>query len=175
MSNRLPQAEKEDREKRRQEALAAKRYPIDDLELLTEDLTAAMTAAAEAAGTSSAAAAHAATLAPEQLDLTCLANAKHLAPEESLELGQVLYVADTVSQFSKQLGVKRCTHVELRSMLAAAAVGTCDAAGADAFSKQEVREAMQWLAATYTQLLTVSSSGVGYGSYLAEAYAALCP
>jgi hypothetical protein len=33
------QAEKKERERRRLEALAAKRYPIDDLELLTEELT----------------------------------------------------------------------------------------------------------------------------------------
>jgi hypothetical protein len=38
------QAEKELREKRRQEALAAKRYPIDDLEHLCEELTAAAAA-----------------------------------------------------------------------------------------------------------------------------------
>lgn len=112
-----------------------------------------MTAVSAGAAGSSAAAA--ATLPAEQLDLVCLSEADHLAPEESLELGQLLYVADTLGQFSKQLGVKGCTHAELRAMLAAAAAAGTGLASGEESSKQQAREALQWFGATYTQLLKV--------------------
>jgi hypothetical protein len=157
------QAEKEERERRRLEALAAKRYPIDDLELLSEELTAAALAAAAAAnsnGPSSSAAAAAAAddaskalaLAPEQLDVPCLSNAKHLAPQQSAELGQLLYVADTLSQFARQLGVKGCSSSELQATLQAAGAGAADEADG---SGQRTREAQRWLGHTYQQLLKV--------------------
>lgn len=172
------QAEKEERERRRQEALAAKRYPIDDLALLTEELTAAAAAAAGPSRTASAAADTAARpstsaaaaaaaessaaeatgkglatlLPPEQLDVPCLSEAKHLPPEQSEELGQLLYVADTLGQFSRQLGVNGCSHAELQGMLEAAAA----AAAAEAADEKQ-REALKWLAHTYQQLLKVGS------------------
>lgn len=147
------QAEKEEREKRRQEALTAKRYPIDDLELLNEQLTAAVAAAGSAIAGSSAAAA--ATLPPEQLDLVCLLEARHLEPQESIEMGQLLYIADTLGQFSKQLGVKGCTHADLKGMLAAATAADMHLKRDDDASRRQAKEALQWIAATYTQLLRV--------------------
>lgn len=203
------QAEKEERERRRQEALAAKRYPIDDLELLAEELAAAAaqgradtgTAAAEGTAPGPEAASsravssspavvankeaiHAAghpLLPPEQLDLVCLADAKHLSSAESLQLGQLLYVADTLSQFAKQLKVKGCSHAELKGLLAAAAPPAVPAAdssssagtagqgpaGASAAvtavneaTDMERKAALQWLACTYQQLLKVGAAGL---------------
>jgi hypothetical protein len=153
------QAEKEERERRRIEALAAKRYPIDDLELLTEELTAAAFATAangNVPGTSAAAAAaadeasKALLLAPEQLDVPGLSDAKHLAPEQSAELGQLLYVADTLSQFARQLGVKGCSSSELQATLQAAGAAEEAEGGA-----QRAKEAQRWLGHAYQQLLKV--------------------
>lgn len=149
------QAEKEEREKRRQEALAAKRYPIDDLELLFEELTSAATGTGAADGDTVT---DKQLLPAQQLDLTCLSEAKHLEQDKALEMGQMLYVADTLSQFSKQLGVRGCSHAELASMLAAAAVGAESVADAGELAKEQVREALQWLGSTYHQLMKVSGS-----------------
>lgn len=162
------QAEKELREKRKQEALAAKRYPIDDLELLSEELTAAAAAALAAqkdqqdGGDVAAAAAAAGTPrrlalpAAEQADLACLASAQHLDEAQSQRMGQLLYVADTLSSFSRQLGLKGCSSAELQGMLdvvaAGAAVGGALGDGQDA---KAVREALRWLACTYQGLLKV--------------------
>eukprot|EP00775_Hariotina_reticulata_P007967 gene7967-8165_t len=115
-------------------------------------------------------------LPPEQLDLVCLSDAKHLSGAESLQLGQLLYVADTLSQFAKQLKVKGCSHADLKGLLAAAAPPAVPAAdssssagmagqgsaGASAAMKDaseatdmERKAALQWLACTYQQLLKV--------------------
>lgn len=156
------QAEKELREKRKQEALAAKRYPIDDLQLLSQELTAAATAAlatqqdADAAGVDAAEKLPLALLTAEQADLVCLSSAQHLDEAASQHMGQVLYVADTLSQFAKQLGLKGCSMVELQGILdavaAGAAVGGAVGDGGDA---KVVREALAWLACTYQGLLKV--------------------
>jgi hypothetical protein len=156
------QAEKEERERRRLEALAAKRYPIDDLELLTEELTAAALAAANGSAPSTSAAAAAAAdeaskallLAPEQLDVPGLSDAKHLAPDQSAELGQLLYVADTLSQFARQLGVKGCSSSELQATLQAAGAAAGAAEEAEG-GVQRAKEAQRWLGYTYQQLLKV--------------------
>jgi hypothetical protein len=157
----LLQAEKEERERRRLEALAAKRYPIDDLELLTEELTAAALAAANGSAPSTSAAADAASkallLAPEQLDVPGLSDAKHLAPEQSAELGQLLYVADTLSQFARQLGVKGCSSSELQATLQAAGAAAAGAAEEAEGGAQRAKEAQRWLGHTYQQLLKVCS------------------
>lgn len=146
------------REKRKQEALAAKRYPIDDLELLSEELTAAAAAAAArgAAAEANGNKAALALLPAEQVDLACLASLQHLDGAASQHMGQLLYVADTLSQFGKQLGLKGCSANELQGMLDAVAAGAAvsDASGADA---KVVREALAWLACTYQGLLKVRS------------------
>jgi hypothetical protein len=96
-------------------------------------------------------------LEPEQLDVPCLSDAKHLAPEQSAELGQLLYVADTLSQFARQLGVKGCSSSELQGILQAASGGTGAAAADDGdASGQRTRDAQRWLGHTYQQLLKVS-------------------
>jgi hypothetical protein len=168
------QAEKEERERRRLEALAAKRYPIDDLELLTEELTAAALAAANGSVPSTSAAAAAADeasrallTAPEQLDVPGLSDAKHLAPEQSAELGQLLYVADTLSQFARQLGVKGCSSSELQGTLQAAGAAAAGAAEEAEGGAQRAKEAQRWLGHTYQQLLKVCSrlaAGQCFGS-----------
>jgi len=206
------QAEKEERERRRQEALAAKRYPIDDLELLAEELAAAAAqgrAGAKAAAAGGTAAAPEATcsravsssppaaakealhtghalLPSEQLDLVCLSEAKHLSDLESLQLGQVLYVADTLSQFARQLKVKGCSYADLKDLLAAAAPaavsvaessssgGTAGASAAEKGAKEvtdvERKGALQWLAFTYQQLLKVRAAvqQITFWHFLAE-------
>ena len=161
----ITQVEKELREKRKAEALAAKRYPSDDLELLAEELTAAATAAAnpEAAAAGPAAAGEAsntslALLPAEQVDLSCLGSARTLDEEASQQLGQVLYVADTLSQFGKQLGLKSCSTTELQALLEAAAAGAAVGAAAGDGDTKVVREALAWLACAYQGLLKVCDS-----------------
>jgi hypothetical protein len=157
-----PQAEKEMREKRRLEALAAKRYPIDDLELLSEELAAAATAAL-AGATDGAAAADALPLVllpAQQADLACLSSAQHLDEAASQRLGQLLYVADTLGQFSRQLGVKGCSVSELEGILDAVAAGAAvGGAVGDGPEAKVVREALAWLACTYQGLLKVRFGG----------------
>lgn len=154
----IVQADKELREKRKQEALAAKRYPMDDLELLSEELTAAATAAlADAASDADTAEKLPAMLLPaDQTDLACLSSAEHLDEAASQHMSRVLYVADTLSQFSKQFGLKGCSMAELQATLdavaAGAAVGGAMGDGGDA---KVVREALAWLACTYQGLLKV--------------------
>jgi hypothetical protein len=132
------QAEKELREKRRQDALAAKRYPIDDLELLSEELTAAAAAALAAQNNQPPAQPEggedggdgitapgtprlAAGLSAENADPleACLgsAPAQQLDDAESQHMGQLLYVADTLSSFAKQLGLKGVSSGELQVCL----------------------------------------------------------
>jgi hypothetical protein len=154
------QADKELREKRKQEALAAKRYPMDDLELLSEELTAAATAAlADAASDADTANKLPAMLLPaEQTDLACLSSAEHLDEAASQHVGKVLYVADTLSQFSKQLGLKGCSMAELQATLDAVAAGAAvGGAVGDGVAAKVVREALAWLACTYQGLLKVQS------------------
>ena len=73
-------------------------------------------------------------------------------------MSQLLYVADTLSTFSKQLGLKGCSMTELQGMLdvvaAGAAVGGVLGDGQDA---KAVREASAWLACTYQGLLKVQT------------------
>lgn len=163
----LHQAEKELREKRKQEALAAKRYPMDDLELLSEELAAAAAAALTAqmdaaaaadgdAGANAAGTAAVALLPAEQVDLTCLSEAQHLDEAAAQHMGQMLYVADTLGQFGKQLGLKGCTAAELQATLDAVAAGAAVGAGDDTGDGKLVREALAWLACTYQGLLKVS-------------------
>ncbi len=103
------------------------------------------------------------------LDVAVLTDARALHGPEAVELGAVLYVSDTLSQFARQLSVRSCSAAELRSVLAAAATPVSgegsgnnnddndgsEAAPADARRR---REALQWLAGTYQQLLKVRSS-----------------
>lgn len=161
----LHQAEKELREKRKQEALAAKRYPMDDLELLSEELTAAAAAALAAqtdaaaaegdAGATASGTAAVALLPAQQVDLTCLSEAQHLDEAAAQHMGQMLYVADTLGQFGKQLGLKGCTAAELQATLDAVAAGAAVGAGDDTGDGKLVREALAWLACTYQGLLKV--------------------
>jgi hypothetical protein len=94
-------------------------------------------------------------LSGEQSDLPCIRAVQPLEGEASLQLSRALYVADTLTQFAKQLGVKGASMAELEGMLdaaaAAAAVGGANLGGDGTVA----REALQWLACTYQRLLKV--------------------
>lgn len=75
-------------------------------------------------------------------------------------MGQVLYVADTLTQFGKQLGLKGVGMSELQGILDAAAAGAAvGGAVGDGSDAKAVREALAWLACTYQGLLKVCVFG----------------
>lgn len=115
-------------------------------------------------------------LPPEQLDLVCLSDARHLDQAESAHLGQILYVADTLGQFGKQLGLVgpgagftggsssskgfgSISREELQGVLDAAAAGAAlgGCAVGDGPEAKRVRDALAWLGCTYQALLKVGS------------------
>ncbi|KAL4457501.1 hypothetical protein ABPG75_012366 [Micractinium tetrahymenae] len=100
--------EREERERRRAEAAKAKeearRYPMEDLELLEE----LKQKAAEAG---------------EEAPAEDVQQPSWLSGEESQRLSTALYVADLVSQFSKQLGCKALHYDQLEAALADATSG----------------------------------------------------
>ncbi|KAL4440713.1 hypothetical protein ABPG77_000422 [Micractinium sp. CCAP 211/92] len=101
-------AEREERERRRAEAAKAKeeakRYPMEDVELLAELRQKAAETGEE----------------PPAEDV---APPNWLSAEESQRLSTGLYVADLVSQFSKQLGCKVLHYDQLEAALADATSG----------------------------------------------------
>jgi hypothetical protein len=100
-------------------------------------------------------------LPAQQADLACLSTAQHLDEAASQRLGQLLYVADTLGQFSRQLGVKGCSVAELEGILDAVAAGAAvGGAVGDGPEAKVVREALAWLACTYQGLLKVRA-GLG--------------
>ncbi|EFN58898.1 expressed protein [Chlorella variabilis] len=100
--------EREEREKRKAEAARAKeearKYPMEDLELL-EELRQKAAEAGEAA--------------PDE----DVAQPSWMSAEDSQRLSTALYVADFVSQFSKQLGCRGLNYEHLEQVLADATSG----------------------------------------------------
>lgn len=162
----LLQAEKEERERRRAEALAARRYPIDDMEHLTEQVAAATAPGAggeEPQGEADAAA----PTGPLQLDLLgapCSSGSSannSASPQgpvpawrpaaDGQHLAMGLYVADTLSSFSKQLGL-RGGPISLQALM-----GHLMAAGGRG---GEVASQV-WLSDLYTQIMEVREAGQG--------------
>jgi hypothetical protein len=94
---------RDERERRRLEALAAKRYPIDDLELMEELGAGAGGGGSGGGGGRGAADVH----QPTWLDA-----------ETSQQLADALYIADFVAQFGRGLGIKPVAFADLERLLA---------------------------------------------------------
>lgn len=94
----------EERERRRAEAEAARKYPIEDLELLQDIM---LGSSRKGASSSSAAALPDVHPPTQKLD-----------KEESERMAGTLYVADFISQFTRYLGLRAVSYTDLDDILA---------------------------------------------------------
>ncbi|KAK9817866.1 hypothetical protein WJX72_003391 [[Myrmecia] bisecta] len=113
----------EERERRRLEAAAARRYPIDDLELLRELRYKAQQSGA---------------LPPSDT----LPTPEWLTPEQSEHLATLLSVADFINQFAKTIGMRPVSVAELEAMLSGSPMPAESKSARDKDKEEDAREVL---------------------------------